>query len=629
MGRQDVTLYYGRAEVTPGDPVVAGSFATWRLTHHVGRLGIDDGGRILIAFRFASDWGTPQTDDAGAANYVHVATSGRARLTCHYDAKGYIRPWQKCLIIDVTESGLAEGETVEITFGDRTAGSPGHMAQTFCEQSFEFRVAVDCHGTGMYTALADSPSMPIISGEPAAIVLVAPSQAVRGQPFWLGVRVEDKWGNPAAGYTGQVAIDGLASPVTCEIRPSDGGAIRLQGLTVDQPGTLRLKASEQSYGLSGESNPIICLAAGEHPGYIPLWADLHAQSEETVGTNSIEDYFLFARDKAFLDACAHQGNDLQITNPLWSRIGACVRRCYAPGRFVTLLGYEWSGNSAGGGDRNVYFLPDDAPLHRSSHSLVDDCSDIETDRYPASELFATLRSLPALTVAHVGGRPANLDFHDPQIEPLIEVCSAWGRFGWMIEEALRRGYRIGFVGGSDDHSGRPGACQPGRGHFAARGGLTCYYVRSFDRSGLWEAMRERRCYATTGSRIALDVRFDGHLMGEEYEAGSFPELSVEVHGTANIERIEIMRGLDVVHRMPALDVGVDDCVRLAWGGALHRGRGRMALWDGSLDIMCGAILECPGLRLRLACRRDHCLESPACRVAIKDGGGRRRHHLDH
>ena len=53
---------------------------------------------------------------------------------------------------------------------------------------------------------------------------------------------------------------------------------------------------------------------------LPYWADLHGQSEETIGTNSARELIEFARDRAFLDAMCHQGNDFQITTPFWKEL---------------------------------------------------------------------------------------------------------------------------------------------------------------------------------------------------------------------------------------------------------------------------------------------------------------------
>ena len=88
-------------------------------------------------------------------------------------------------------------------------------------------------------------------------------------------------------------------------------------------------------------------------------------------------------------------------------------------------------------------------------------------------------------------------------------------------------------------------------------------------------------------------------------------LSVNVAGTADIERIEIMRGLHVACCLPAVDAGVDNKIRVAWGGARHRGRGRTASWDGSLDIVAGGIVDAQGYAFD---------SPPACRMAIQNGG---------
>ena len=115
----------------------------------------------------------------------------------------------------------------------------------------------------------------------------------------------------------------------------------------------------------------------------PIWGDLHGQSEETIGTNSARDYFTFGRDKAFADILGHQGNDFQITGAFWAELNRLTAEFDQPGRFVTIPGYEWSGNTGIGGDRNVFYMEENRPIHRSSHALVDDLSDIDSDALDA------------------------------------------------------------------------------------------------------------------------------------------------------------------------------------------------------------------------------------------------------
>lgn len=139
----------GHAEVELLEPVVAGSYGTWRVIYHVGKFGVDDGGGIKVSTGWASDWGRPQMDNPEALDYLTVQTTGKAKLRSRYEPKAHVRPWQKCVVIDVYDGYLGPGDTVTITYGDKSQGSLGSRSQTFCEKSFEFRVLVDCFGTFM------------------------------------------------------------------------------------------------------------------------------------------------------------------------------------------------------------------------------------------------------------------------------------------------------------------------------------------------------------------------------------------------------------------------------------------------------------------------------------------------
>ncbi|RMF91204.1 MAG: DUF3604 domain-containing protein, partial [Nitrospinota bacterium] len=541
--------YVGWAELDPVTPVVAGTYGTWTLTYHVGKYGVDDGGTIVVCVRTACDWGRPQLEDPQAPDYLTVTTTGQASLRVRYDPKAYIRPWPKGIVIDVYDGYLSPGDTVTIIYGDRSQGSPGSRAQTFCEKTFEFRVVVDCFGTEQYIHLPDTPTLEIISGPAAKLVAILPAEVTPDEEAWMLVKAEDRWGNPAAGYTGNVTfaaeipVQGL--PSTYRFTPDDQGCHRFSGLRFSQPGVYRIRVEDKEQGFSAESNPLVCRSTP--PLFRPYWGDLHGQSEETVGTNSVEDYFRFAKEKSGIDFCGHQGNDFQITAEVWAEIQRCVQHFYEPGRFVTFLGYEWSGNTCAGGDRNVFFLADRAPIFRSSHWQVADKSDQETDCYPLPVLYERLRGQEVILVPHIGGRRANLDFFDPALEPVIEIHSAWGTFEWFWEEALRRGYRVGVVANSDGHKGRPGASYPGASQFGVYGGLTCIYARELTREALWEALKQRRVYGTTGERILLMVRCGEHWMGEEFGVTEPPTIRVSVIGTAGIEQMELRRGLETIH----------------------------------------------------------------------------------
>ncbi|MGI5818482.1 MAG: DUF3604 domain-containing protein, partial [Armatimonadota bacterium] len=164
MTDDEMRKAFGWAELEPAGPVVAGSWGTWRLIYHVGAYGMDDGGTLMLSWRFATDWGTPQFDDPAAPDYCSLQTDGSASLRGRFDTKGGVRPWRKSTIIDVFDDGLREGETITLTFGDTSGGSRGSRAQTFCEYTFEWRVLVNPFATGLFIQLPDPPEIEIVSG---------------------------------------------------------------------------------------------------------------------------------------------------------------------------------------------------------------------------------------------------------------------------------------------------------------------------------------------------------------------------------------------------------------------------------------------------------------------------------
>ena len=269
-----------------------------------------------------------------------------------------------------------------------------------------------------------------------------------------------------------------------------------------------------------------------------------------------------------------------------------TRAFHEPGRFVPFLGYEWSGTTPMGGDHAIFFFDEDAAIHRCSHWLQTDLSDVDTDRDHITKLHAQLRGAQALSLPHVGGRPANLEFHDPELEPVIEIHSKHGMFEWMLEESIARNMKVGFVGGSDDHYGQPGACYPSEdiSHFAARNGLTALYAGELTRESIWADIKARRCYATSGERIYLRFMVNDRWMGEEIDATGAPRISVEAVGTAPIERIELFRGMTRIHSEQIAANRPGNWLRVLFSGARVRGRGRSTLWDGRLSLSEARIL---------------------------------------
>jgi hypothetical protein len=596
----------GRAEVSPTGEFEAGSFQEFTVTYTAGYFGIDDTGSIKIVHRFASDMGRPQFTDPKGWNYTTVEASNGAVLQVEYDNKRNIRPWDKTLFIRVMRGFLREGDQIIVRFGERRQGSPGIRVQTFCEPTFEFRVLVDAIATYNYVELPEQPTISIVAGPPALYKVIVPTVRRVGQPFKLGFKGEDQWGNPSDRVDGtfrlrsNVPVDGL--PETLAMRPGERSKI-IDGLCVHEPADIAIDVLDPAGTLLCRSNPL--RIAAQAP-LLPFWADLHGQSEETIGTNSARELIEFGRDVAFLDAMSHQGNDFQITNRFWHELNRLTAEFNADGRFVIFPGYEWSGNTGLGGDRNVLFLEEGRQIRRSSHALVEDLSDIETDANSARDLFDALEKEDCVVFAHIGGRYADIRMaHDVRLEHAVEVHSDWGTFEWLIEDAFEQGYRVGILANSDGHKGRHGASHPGASLFGAYGGLSCLLATNLTRADLFEALRRRHHYATTGCRMRLDVRtrFDTEaelfandpnlgpttstrvmeaMMGDILRSADREvTLRVEAIGSAPIERIEIRNHLRTLETWRPFDeASLGRRIRVIWEGSEYRGRGRQTIWDG-------------------------------------------------
>jgi len=600
----------GTATIEPRAPVVAGSYGSFTLTYTAGFFGIDDTGSIKIVFRFASDMGKPQFTDPKAPGYTTVEASNGAVLEVSYDNKRNIRPWDKNVFIRVMRGFMREGDTITVRFGDRRQGSPGIRMQTMAEPTFEFRVLADPFATYNYCELPDQPHIAVVAGPPAKWVAVIPTERRVGETFRLGLKAEDKWGNPTdqvdavLRLEANMEVEGL--PEAAHFPPGQKSAA-VEGLKVSSPGDLLIAIKDEAGNLLCQSNP---MRVSERAELLPFWADLHGQSEETIGTNSAEEYFHFARDIGFLDAMSHQGNDFQITIPFWNKLNELSAAYNEDGRFIAFPGFEWSGNTGLGGDRNVLYLREGRPIHRSSHALVDDLSDIDTDANTAEELFQALKDEDCVVFAHIGGRYADIKMaHDIRLERSIEIHSDWGTFEWLLHDAFQQGYRVGILANSDGHKGRPGASYPGASLFGAYGGLSCLLAKDLTRAGLVDALRRRHHYATTGCRMFLDVRarFDGPaerfdddpqlgptrayaattaMMGDILRVdGELVTLSVEAIGSAPIERLEIRNRFDVLETVrPYEAAALGRRIRVIWEGSEYRGRGRQTIWDGEARL---------------------------------------------
>lgn len=346
-----------------------------------------------------------------------------------------------------------------------------------------------------------------------------------------------------------------------------------------------------------------------------LWADLHNHHAVGYGRGSLERAIEIARshldvwaftphaawpDMPFMEGRRHEKwvTGFEVVKANWARAGRLVAQANQPGEFVAILGYEW--HSFHAGDYCLYYPGDagDLVLPETLEALQDHA-----------------RRSGALLIPHhlgyaAGHRGADLTRLAPDLAPVVEVYSEHG--GWerdrgpfpmyahsmggrstanTVQHLLAGGARVGFIAGTDDHLGFPGAYGEG---------LTAIAARACTREAVFEALRARRSYAVTGDRIRLDFRVNGEPMGSEVATAADRRVEIEVDAPDELDRVEVLRNNRVIRRWfpddappgPAdLDRPVRCRIEFGWGPWGDLDLARVADWAITARVTNGRLID--------------------------------------
>jgi hypothetical protein len=526
-------------------PLEASGLGRFPIVYEAGPLGIAPGGALYLQVPPFWGWSHPQTVEPAAPGYTEVSTQAEG-VTLALETVDL-----QLLRIGIGGRALAEGERIAMVYG---AGPAQARVDRYAERSSRLWLAVDGDGDGVRSLVPDSPTVDVGPGPPARLLLHLPSVARPGETVWLVAALLDGAANAGIEVEGELAIEaheGVETESGAVFARGGAGVLRVP-VVVREAGVVRLRATGP-FGLTAESNPLV---VSERAARI-RWGDLHGHSGLSDGTGTPDDYYGYAREVAALDVAALTDHDhwgmpfLDDAPELWEGIVAATARHHEPGRFVTLLGYEWT--SWIYGHRHV--------LHFTDRAEVRSSLDPETDT--PQKLWAALAGQDALTLAHhSAGSPVAIDWSippDPVLEPVTEIASVHGSSegpgtpapvrgmipGHGVVDALARGYRLGFVGSGDSHDGHPGLA-----HLAAgTGGLAALLTEEITREGVLEALRARQSYATNGPRIVLFATLDGAPMGSALPSGENQTLRVGVVATAPLRAVELVADGQVAERL--------------------------------------------------------------------------------
>ena len=536
------------------------------------------------------------TDPAGSLSYP----SGGFALPGNPDLMVIPHPWAWRFYVKVWDSPLKEGDTITVVYGTNGAG-PGTVAP----RTAYFRIATDTDAkrSGFFSGyylLSHQPRIHVRPRPPKRLIVVVPSCLTIGQSVIISGLGMDEFDNPAAsiGSHGLIAVEGFDVDAACpgEAAPADTVFERYSGA---RAGLYSFRAertlSEQAYServlcgaagssgsrnvrvrvrstdssLIGASNPV--RVSRDAPEKRLFWGDIHGHSFCSDGLGTLDEYYSYAREISRIDIAAATDHSQYMSDDEWREIQDAAKRYYTPGEFVTFSAYEYSHNSPTApyyGDKNFYFLDDDNEIFRANNKWRGYWSDFADvlEKVPVGKTMI-------IPHAHAGAMDAGFD---PRFMPVIEMRSMHGTFetpaervrtatppatdiswwrnsGCSLQELLSKGLKVGVIASGDGHEGHPGhpAYGSARKNFGALMGV---WAPDLTREGVWKALWERSCYATTGVRIFLEFSINSAPMGSEVEIDaprSERVIRALAAGENQIETIEIIKDNRVFHSQTA------------------------------------------------------------------------------
>lgn len=509
-----------------------------------------------IEFQFPNSWSLIdgpsytrefQTTDPAAAHFISVTLPDlSAKFEIQMEKRHLFYPTGKA------RHGLLF--TARLTAGEIPAKTPVRIAYEntvapYIAESETLWLRVNGN------APESAPALKTIAGSHQYFRVIVPSGAKPGQEFDVLIVSLDRFDNVSSTtFNGEK----LLLPDDQQIHLDFTGKQRVP-VKLSQPGVYRFRLRDVL------SNAI---KISENPA-TPFWGDLHIHtklSQDGQGTNPYD----YAREVSGLDFAA-TADHWESLGPEGYRIAQeWADSVNQPGVFVTLPADERNPREMTG-HHNIYFRSREAQLQHQALGTGNE--------NPPANSFLRLKNADTTEVMliphHTGisfgdlpqsgtGNAVHWDAVDDRgLRPVMEIYSHHGQseiyhpqhflaYEWnrmrnpehrantsvpgpfYAQQYWMQDKRIGVIASSDEHSG-----QGGRRH----GGIAAVFGDNLTRSGIFDALRQRRCYATTGERILLDFSLDELKMGECGQKSRAAEvnLTLDVRGTEILLRVEILR----------------------------------------------------------------------------------------
>jgi hypothetical protein len=235
--------------------------------------------------------------------------------------------------------------------------------------------------------------------------------------------------------------------------------------------------------------------------------------------------------------------------------------------FITIPAVEWTLQSDpklddiqhGAGHYNIIFASTEDAL-----KYIRNKYEIYCPRTPESNIAPMLwkmleeKDIQCVTIPHHTAdkvHPLDWNVTDPRYVTTVEIFQCRGNNEYpgcprernlsrhtpthhkraYIDYALKeKKYKMGFIASGD--------------HNNMGIGVAALWVKEISRSGIIEALQNRRTFATTGDKMFVDLKVNGAPMGSVTGSDKIPELAINVLGQYPLEKVEILRNSEVIQK---------------------------------------------------------------------------------
>lgn len=551
----------------------AGESKTWKFIY-IPSSTLPKGTTILIDLAIQnkqSEWTIPSAKTKEEHNAIWAEyNNGKVMKATQVSTQGGLAHFEVTLPTEIKEE-----QEIAFFIGsrDKSKENSQSVMQHFTERRKPVYFYVDTKGKSEYKD-PEVLHMDVRGNKLDHIKIVAPSIVKKNERFDILVRFEDAFNN-LTGFSGQETLveithDQLRNNLSWKLFVPETGFIALPNLYFNEPGVFTFKLKNLATGDTFFSSPIQCYSKIDYHVY---WGSLHEESPRYDCKDDAESALRYFRDDQCLQFFATSSFDTAQETSIeqWKNISAQVTDFNEEDRFTTMLGINWMGSAPSEGLRHLIYFKDNKPLLRRKDTKSNSLKKIYKT-HTSKEIL----SIPSMTMAN--GIHFNFENFSPDHERVVEIYNSWGSSECLakdgntrpitstknytensdgsIRSALNKGCRFGFcAGGFDDRGIYRALYDSDQKQYSA--GRTAILAPTHSRDMLMQALHARRCYATTGHHIVINITIASTPMGGEVTIIEKPGLAYNRHikadisGTSDIAEILIVRnGEPLAKEMP-------------------------------------------------------------------------------